>query len=162
MCLSINNDHLVQHDHSGRKHDQPLVSSVGLLVAWREFAEPVEPRMTEFHDPAARLERGIFGFVIDFLAARADMWHVAGLSRRLGLASVSGIQAKVLFLALAAGLGDLGRQQILQFDTIIAIGRADDDCQRDAMLVDQQMTLAPIFFPGPSGWDRPTPGPAGL
>ncbi len=52
--------------------------------------------------------------------------------------------------------------RFFEVPTIIAIGRADDDCRRDAMLVAQPMTLAPISFPGPSGWDRPTPGPAGL
>ena len=50
-------------------------------------------------------------------------------------------------------------KKFLQFGAVVAMGAADDDRQRDAMLVDQQVTLAPFFFPDPSDWVRPTRGP---
>ena len=37
---------------------------------------------------------------------------------------------------------------------VIDVGRGHDDRQRDATPVHQQVPLAPIFFPDPSGWAR--------
>ena len=43
---------------------------------------------------------------------------------------------------------------------IMSMGPGYDDRQRDSTAVHQQMTLAAIFFPDPSGWDRRRREPA--
>ena len=41
-----------------------------------------------------------------------------------------------------------------QLRHVVSISSDYDDRQRDATLVDQEHSLAPIFFPDPSGWVR--------
>ena len=44
---------------------------------------------------------------------------------------------------------------------IMSMGPGYYDRQRDSTAVHQQMTLAAVFFPDPSGWDRRLRGPGG-
>jgi hypothetical protein len=43
----------------------------------------------------------------------------------------------------------------------VPVGSGDSQRQRGATPVDQQMALAPIFFPGLSGWAQQPLGPGG-
>ena len=115
--------------------------------------------MAQFHDPATRLERAIFGLAFDFLAARTNVRDVSRLLDDLLFAHVTRIQTEILRRPVLSDLNHFGLKKLRQFGAVVTIGGADDDRQRDAMFVDQQMTFAPFFSPDPSGWDRPIRGP---
>jgi len=73
------------------------------------------------------------------------------------LAAISGIQTQMLGATLGRrlALDHDGRQHCVELRNIMPIRSGHDERQGDATAVDQQVTLAPIFFPDPSGWARP-------
>lgn len=76
----------------------------------------------------------------------------------------SGIRTQVLAVISAhtgAARND-GIQDGLKLRDIMMIGRGHDDRQRDATRVHQQHSLAPLFFPDPSGLARRILGPVEL
>ena len=52
-----------------------------------------------------------------------------------------------------------GGQDRLELRDIMPVRPGHDERQGDATAVDQQVTLAPIFFPDQSGWARPALAP---
>ena len=72
------------------------------------------------------------------------------------LAAISGIQAQVLGAPFSRhfALDPDGRQNGIELRNIMPVRSGHDERQGDATAVDQQMTLAPIFSPDPSGWAR--------
>jgi len=112
--------------------------------------------MAHLDNPAARLLVGMPPFCLRLLASIHDMGDVAvplDDSPQLR-AAVSGIGTQMLAAALGGhGTRDRDRlEHLLQALAISHVGRGHDDRQRDATPVHQQVTLAPIFSPGPSGW----------
>lgn len=73
------------------------------------------------------------------------------------LAAISGIQAQVLGAPFSRhfALDHDGRQDGVELRNIMPVRSGHDERQGDATAVDEQMTLAPIFFPDQSGWARP-------
>ena len=78
--------------------------------------------------------------------------------------SISGVSAQVLAATHARrlALDHDGLQHGVELRDVMLIGPGHDERQRDATSVHQQMTLAPLFFPDPSGWGRRTLAPAAL
>ena len=77
------------------------------------------------------------------------------LQRRLD--KISGIQTPMLRATLGRHLArdhDAG-QDCVELRNVMPIRSGHDERQGDATAVDPQMTLAPIFSPGQSGWARP-------
>jgi hypothetical protein len=50
-------------------------------------------------------------------------------------------------------------EYVIQALAVMDVGPGHDERQRDATAVHQQVALAPLFFPDPSGLDRRTPEP---
>ena len=78
-------------------------------------------------------------------------------------AAIAGVGAQMLASAngRALALDDDGAEHSVQSLAVIDVGRGHDDRQRDATAVHQQMAVAPIFSPDPSGWARRLPAQAG-
>lgn len=100
-----------------------------------------------------------------FLAAPLHMRDVAVLENALQRrsANVASICIQVLRAALGARPAfDLhGTKYRRQLRHIMSIRAGHDERQRDATPIDQQMALAPIFSPGPSGSDPRPLAPKG-
>ena len=158
--LSVNNidrqRHLAEGDDRCCEMIQGHEATVKLLVAHQELAELIEPAVADLHNPAARLLCGVSALGRCLLAPTHDMRDVAmplDDSPEFG-ASIAGIGAQVLAAALGGhrALDRDGFEHLLKPLAIIDVGRGHDDRQRDPTPVREQVTLAPIFFPYPSGW----------
>lgn len=110
--------------------------------------------MSDLHNPASRLETGIGLLLLDFLATLFHARDVLSLFDNLScwLAEIPLVGTQVL-LALGTLDDDL-IQHHLQLTYVLSMSSGHDDRQRDSTTVHQQVTLASIFFPDPSGWDR--------
>ena len=77
------------------------------------------------------------------------------LQRRL--AALCGIQTQMLRATpnRHLALDHDRRQDCVELRNIMPVRSCHDERQGDATAVDQQVTLAPIFFPGQSGLARP-------
>ena len=134
-------------------------TALQFLIAHQQLAKPVEPAMTDLHHPAPRLPAGMSflrivliraaGYVRDVVVAQDDV------QRRI--TAIACIQAQVLGTALGRhfALDHDGRQDFVELRHVMPVRPGHDERQGDATTVDQQMTLAPIFFPGQSGCARP-------
>ena len=73
-----------------------------------------------------------------------------------GLSAISGIKTQMLGTTLGRclALDHDGRQNGVELRDVMPVRSGHDERQGDATAVDQQVTLAPIFFPDPSGWVR--------
>ena len=140
-------------------------TALELLVAHQQLAESVEPAVADLHDPAPGFLPGMALLGSLFLFAADHMRNVTvaldGLQRRL--ATVPGIQAQMLGAALGRNfaLDHDGRQHGIELRDVMPIRSGHDERQGDATAVDQQVTLAPIFFPDRSGSARPALAPVG-
>lgn len=121
--------------------------------------------MADLNDPAPCL---LFGMTLPgllLLRATGYMRNIAMSVNDLqcGLATVSSIQAQMLGTTLTGrlALDHDGRQDGVQLRDIMPVRSGHDERQGDATPVDQQMTLASIFFPDQSDWGRPVLVPAG-
>ena len=133
-------------------------AALELFVANEELAEAIEPAMADLDNPASRPLPRLASLGSRFLSAIDDVRDVAVRvddAQRLS-APVAGVGAQVLAAPQGSSLAlDHDRTEHL-FDSlaVIHVGRGHDDRQRDATPVHQQVSLASIFFPDPSGWAR--------
>ena len=140
-------------------------AALKLLVAHQQLAKAVEPTMADLNDPAPGFLAGmpLLGFLL--LRATDHMGNVAVALDDLQcwLSTISGIQAKMLGSAFIRhlALDHDGRQDGIELRDVMPVRSGHDERQGDATAVDQQVTLAPIFFPDQSGWVRPALAPAG-
>lgn len=135
------------------------------FIAYREFPETVEPRMTNFHNPSPRFEIRMTYLFTDLLTARADVRNIAiaDYSFARWFSGISGISTKIfLFRTIFRWKVDPVFQYGINLRNVVPIRTCDDDRQRDATLVYQQMTFGTIFFPCPSDSGRRFPWPRGL
>ena len=111
--------------------------------------------------PGFLTRMALLGFF--FLSATGHMSNIAvtldDLQRRL--ATISGIQAQMFGTTILRhlALDHDARQNGVQLRYIMPIRPGHDERQGDATAVDQQVTLAPIFFPDQSGWAQPALAP---
>src|SRR3972149_7825413 len=117
--------------------------------------------MRDFDDPPPGALRRVLPLVVDFLSAPFDVGNVAMFfddAKRRGT-RVAGIGAQVL----AASLRQCGTrhhdgiEDCFKLADIMSICSGHDDRERDATTVHQQVTLAPLFSPDPSGSVRRIP-----
>lgn len=136
---------------------------MGLLIAYQQLTEAIEPGVGDFYDPAPRRMSSLCPILVD---ARAHMGNVAAATDRLlgGCTAKASVGAQMLppVASPAWPAHDDRVEHGLELRDIMMIGRGDDDRQRDATGVDQQHPLAPLFFPDPSGLARRILGPAEL
>ena len=107
------------------------------------------------HPTACRLLR-VFLLLLRLAPAAHYMRDVPVRQNHLHrlLATVARISAQVFMAALfgAGSFDDDGIKHRLDLRHIVHVGAGDHQRQRDATPVHQQVALAPIFFPDPSGW----------
>ena len=139
-------------------------TALQLLIAHQQLAKPVEPAMTDLHNPAPRFLSGVALLGIVLVGAARHMRNVVmaidDIERRV--ATIAGIQAQMLGAAPGRhfALDHDGRQNLVQLRHVMPVRPGHDERQGDATAVDQQVTLAAIFFPGRSGCARPALVPA--
>src|SRR5258706_10668051 len=160
--LSVNNVygefHFSERDDRRRKMVETKEAAFELLVAHEQLAKAIEPAMRDFDNPPprplGRMPSNLFGF----LPASFDVGNVVMLfdDGKSGHAGIAGIGTQVL-------AASLGWRRPLYHDRlqnrgnladIMSICSGHDDRERDATAVHEQVTLAPIFSPDPSGWVR--------
>ncbi len=124
-----------------------------LLESDKELPEAVEPAVGGLDDPPPVL--GWPSSAGRALLANAGM--VATLCDRVERRSsrVPSV-GKQVHPATPAWPADQRVEEKLKLGHVVPIGRGDADRQRDPTRVDQEVPLASIFFPGPSGCDRRT------
>ena len=114
--------------------------------------------MADFNNPTSGFLSGMP--LLGLLLLRAA-GHVRNVAMALndfqrGLAAISRIKTQMLGTTIGRhfALDPDGRQDGVELRNIMPVRSGHDERQRDATAVDQQMTLAPIFSPDPSGLAR--------
>ena len=130
---------------------------VKLFITHQELAKAVKPAVGNFDNPAPRALARLALDLAFLLCAPLDMRDVAvflndapGWRARVGgigaqVPGAAGLERIFNFAAIENGL---------QLRDIMAIGPCHDERKRDATPIDQQVSLAPIFFPDPWDWRR--------
>ena len=140
-------------------------TALKLLIAHQQLAKTVEPTMADLNNPTAGFLSGMPLLRLLLLGATGHMRNVAvalnDIQRRL--ASISGVKTQMLGAALGRhlALDHDGRQDCVELCDIMPVRSCHDERQGDATAVDQQVTLASIFFPDQSGCARPALVPVG-
>ncbi len=134
-------------------------TTVKFFIAHQQLAKTVEPTMADLNNPTTGLLSGMPLLGLLLLRAAGYMRNVAMTLNDLqsGLSAISGIKTQVLGATLDRhlALDHDGRQDGVELRNVMPVRSGYDERQGDATAVDQQVTLAPIFFPDPSGWARP-------
>src|SRR5271170_7964336 len=137
-----------------------------LFVAHQQLAKAIEPAVRDLDNPPPCSLARVPSLLVGFLSSSFDMGNVAvrcnDTVRRL--AGVAGIGTQVLAASLGwrRTLHHNGIEDSSKLAGVMSVCAGHDDRQRDATTVHQQVTLASIFSPDPSGWARPPAGPTGL
>ena len=133
------------------------------LVSDEELAQAVEPAMADLDDPATRLLAGVAPLGIGFFAPIDDVSDIAMRfdDCQCALASIARIGAQVLAApgGRLVALDHDGVKDLADLGDVMRVGAGHDERQRDATAVDQQVTLASLFFPDRSGCFRPPLAP---
>ena len=151
--------HFAERDDAGCEVVERNEAALKLLIAHQQLAKTVEPTMADLDDPTPGFLSGMPLLGLLLLGATGYMRNVVmalnDLQRRL--AAISGIQTQMLGATLEGhlALDHDGRQDCVELRNIMPVRPGHDERQGDATAVDQQVTLAPIFFPDQSGWARP-------
>ena len=140
-------------------------AALQLLVAHQQFAKAIEPSVSNLNNPPPRFLSGMTLLGSGLLLAADQMGDVAVPldDPQRGVTPVTCIQAQVFGAPFGRhlALDHDRRQHGLQLRNIMSMGSGHDERQGDATPVDQQVTLAPIFFPDQSGLAQPALAPAG-
>ena len=140
-------------------------AALKFLIAHQQLAKSIEPAMTDLNNPTSGFLSGMALLGLLLLGATGHMRNVVmafnDLQRRL--AAISGIQTQMLGATLSRhlALDHNGGQDCVELRNVMPVRPGHDERQGDATAVDQQVTLAPIFFPDQSGWARPALVPVG-
>ena len=130
-------------------------ATLELLVAHEQLAEAVEPTVADLDHPSTSLLPGLPLLGLSLLAPVYDVGNVA--MRFHDADGLGAAEAGVGTQVLAAphrrlrALDDDGAEHLIDALGVIDVGPGHDDRQGDATPVHQQVPLAPIFFPDPSG-----------
>lgn len=132
------------------------VAVVGLLKSDQQFPESVEPAVADLDHPTPVLRRSS-ALLLPLLS---NSRQVAAVHRRpqCMLPGVSPIRQQV-HASLPTWLDYDVIQKCLQLSYIIAVCCGYAYRQRDPTLVDEKVSFAPIFFPGPWGFALRTLAP---
>ena len=124
-----------------------------LLISHQKLPKAIEPGVRSFYHPTSVLRRTPPSPLLS-----CDPWGVPPeanlLADRLAVVPLIRIQES---LPTGKSNDDCIKHRS-ELTDVMSIGPGDDQRQRDAMGVHQDMTLASLFFPGLSGSDRPFPG----
>ncbi len=120
--------------------------------------------MADLYDPPSRLLLGVALLdEISLSAASDDMRDVAVVfdGAKVFRAPVASVSTQVLVSSMRwiLAFDDDGVEDRVKALAVMDVGPGHDERQRDATAVHQQMPLAALFFPDPSGWAPRPPGP---
>ena len=136
---------------------ESLVAFGELLISDEELSESIEPGMSRFHDPTSVPRRTSTSALLS-----CDPWSIATeanlLTDRLTIVPLIRIQEPT---PLREGDDDC-IEHCGELSDIMSMGPGNDQPQRDAMSVHEEVSLASLFSPGLSGSDRSLPEPEGL
>lgn len=151
--------HFSERDDSSRKMVEREEAALKFLIAHQQLAKTVEPTMADLNNPTSGFLSGMPLLGLLLLRAAGYMRNVAVALNDLQrwLSAISGIQTQMLGATLSRhlALDHDGRQDSVELRNVMPVRSGHDERQGDATAVDQQVTLAPIFFPDQSGWVRP-------
>jgi hypothetical protein len=129
--------------------EERLVAFRQLLISDEELSKPVEPGVRRFHDPASVLRRTPASALLPY-----DSWGVTPdadlLANRFPVISLIRIQETLSSLRKS---DDDGIEHCGELADIMSMSPGDDQRQRDATCVHQEMPLASFFSPGLSDSD---------
>ena len=129
-----------------------------LLVSDEKLPESVEPGVGCFHNPASVLWRTPSSALLS-----CNPWGVTPsadlLASRFPVISLIRIQESLLSLRKN---NDDGIKHCSELADVMSISPGNDQRQRDATAVYQEVALASLFSPGLSGSDRLLPAPGAL
>ena len=130
-------------------------AALEFLVSYEQLAEAIEPAMRDLHNPAPGAPGRVPAFFFGFLSTAFDVRNVARFfddakRRFTGIAGV-GTQMLVAPLWWVRTLHHNSLKDCANLADIMTVCSGHDDRERDATAVHQQVTLAPIFSPDPSG-----------
>ena len=116
--------------------------------------------MGHFHHPTSILQRSPSS---PFAVPSWDPWCVAPYTDLFAsrIAIVPFIRIQESFSAFGK-IDDEGIEHSGELTEIMSMGPGNDQRQRDATSVHQDVPFASLFFPGPWGWDRLLLGPEAL
>ena len=165
--LSVNNINCERHFAKRNDRCSDVIESneaaIELLVSHEQFSEAIEPAVAYLDNPTPRLSRRVSFLGIQLLAPTHDMRDIAVRLDDFQCAAprVSGVGAQMLAATDARRLAfdHDARQYRIELSYVMPVRSCHDERQRDSTSVHQQATLAPLFFPGPAGWDRQTLAP---
>ena len=130
-------------------------AALKFLVSNEQFAESVEPAVADLDNPAPGLLRRISLLGLRLRAATHDVRDVAmrldDLQRRSAPIARVGAQVLAASNARRLALDHDGLKHHVDLRHVMLIRPGHDERQRDATAVHQQVSLAPLFFPDPSG-----------
>ncbi len=155
--------HFAERDDARCEMVEREKTALKLLIAHQQLAKTVEPTMADLNNPTSGFLSGMPLLGLFLMGATGHMRNVAmalnDFQRRL--AAISGIQTQMLGAALSRhlALDHDGRQDCVELRDIMPVRSGHDERQGDATAVDQQVTLASIFFPDQSGCARPALAP---
>ena len=151
--------HFSERDDARGEMVEREEAALKLLIAHQQLAKTIEPTMADLNNPTPGFLSGVLLLGLFLLGATGHMRNVAVALDDIQrwLAAISGIQTQMLGAALGRhlALDHDGRQDCVELRDIMAVRSGHDERQGDATAVDQQVTLAPIFFPDQSGCARP-------
>ena len=151
--------HFAERDDASCEMVEREEAALKFLIAHQQLAKTVEPTMADLNNPTSGFLSGMPLLCLLLLRSTGHMRNVAmalnDLQRRLAV--ISGIQAQMLGATLDRhlALDHDERQDCVELRNVMPVRSGHDERQGDATAVDQQVTLAPIFFPDQSGWARP-------
>ena len=142
--------HLSEHDDAGREVIECEEAAFKLFIAHQKPTQTIEPIMADLHNLTPGLLSGMPLLGPFLLSATGRMRNVAvarnNIQRRL--TALSGIQAQIFGATLGRCLAfdHDGGQDGIELRNIMSVRYGHNERQGDATAVDQQVTLAPIFF----------------
>lgn len=150
--------HFSERDDASCEMIEREETTVKFFIAHQQLAKAVEPAMADLNNPAAGFLSGMPLLVLLLLRAAGYMRNVAMALNDLQrwLSAIPGIKTQMLGATLSRHLtlDHDGRQDSVELRNVMPVRSGHDERQGDATAVDQQVTLAPIFFPDQSGWAR--------
>ena len=151
--LSVNSDNLPPADNRGSKMKERLIAFRELLIPDQELSESVEPGVCRLDDPTT-----VLWWTPASALLSCDPWSVTPdadlVANRFSVISLIRIQESPS--SLRKGNHD-GIEHCGELANVMSMGPADDQRQRDATGVHQDVTLASLFSPGLSGLDQLLP-----
>lgn len=151
--------HFSERDDAGCKMVEREEAALEFLIAHQQLAKTVEPAMADLNNPTPGFLSRMPLLCLLLLRATGHMRNVAMAFYDLQrwLSAIAGIKAQMFGATFSRrfALDHDGRQDCIELRNVMPVRSGHDERQGDATAVDQQVTLAPIFFPDRSGWARP-------